>query len=97
MCRYLPDTTITFVNRAFAEFYGRTPDELVGSLLIDLHPPTARADELERLQRFGPGAEVQTYDDWELAGDGARRWYRWTDRAFLDEHGDGRRVPIGRP
>jgi diguanylate cyclase (GGDEF)-like protein/PAS domain S-box-containing protein len=88
VCRYLPDTKLTFVNRAFAEFYGSTPDELVGSLLIDLHPPSARVEELERLQRFGPGAEVQTYDDWELAGGGARRWYRWTDRAFLDEQGD---------
>jgi diguanylate cyclase (GGDEF)-like protein/PAS domain S-box-containing protein len=87
VCRYLPDTTLTFVNRAFAEFYGRTPAELIGSPLIDLYPPAGRAAELERLAAFGPGAELQTYDDWELAGDGTRRWYRWTDRAFVD--GDG--------
>jgi diguanylate cyclase (GGDEF)-like protein/PAS domain S-box-containing protein len=90
VCRYLPDTTLTFVNRAFAEFYGSTPADLIGSPLIDLYPPAARAEELKRLAGFGPGAELQTYDNWELAADGSRRWYRWTDRAFVD--GDGRVV-----
>ena len=87
VCRYLPDTTITFVNRAFAEFYGRRPGELIGSPLIDLHPPSMRDAELERLQSFARGRELQTYDDWELSLDGSRRWYRWTDRAFLDDDG----------
>jgi diguanylate cyclase (GGDEF)-like protein/PAS domain S-box-containing protein len=87
VCRYRPDTTITFVNRAFADFYGRSRDELIGSLLSELHPPTAREMILGRLRRFGPDSELQTYDDWELGADGARRCYRWIDRAFLDEHG----------
>ena len=87
VCRYTADTTITFVNRAFADFYGRPSDELVGSLLIDLRAPVERAAELARLDEFGPGAEVATYDEWELGADGVRHWYRWTDRAFLDANG----------
>ncbi|HWS45691.1 MAG TPA: EAL domain-containing protein [Acidimicrobiia bacterium] len=87
VCRYEPDTTITFANRAFAEFYGHRFDDLIGSKLIELHPLAMRSAELERLAGFGPGAEVQTYDDWELGADGVGRWYRWTDRAFLDERG----------
>jgi diguanylate cyclase (GGDEF)-like protein/PAS domain S-box-containing protein len=87
VCRYLPDTTITFVNRAFAEFYGCRADELIGSQLIELHPPAARPEEMARLSGFGPGAELQTYDDWEMGADGSRRWYRWTDRAFLGADG----------
>ncbi len=87
VCRYLPDSTITFVNRAFADFYGRSRDELVGSPLIDLHPPAAREAILGRLHAFGPGTEVQTYDEWELGADGARRCYHWIDRAFFDGAG----------
>jgi diguanylate cyclase (GGDEF)-like protein/PAS domain S-box-containing protein len=87
VCRYLPDTTITFVNRAFADFYARTPAELIGSHLIDLYPEADRPGELERLARFSRGSEVQTYDDWEIDAQGARRWYRWFDRAFIDERG----------
>ena len=30
---------------------------------------------------------AQTYDDWEIAADGSKHWYRWVDRAFLDENG----------
>ncbi len=87
VCRYLPDTTITFVNRAFADFYGRTRSELIGSSLTDLHPPAAREAMLQRLRTFRTGTELQTYDEWELSTDGARRCYRWIDRAFLDDAG----------
>jgi diguanylate cyclase (GGDEF)-like protein/PAS domain S-box-containing protein len=87
VCRYTADTTITFVNRAFADFYGRRHEELVGSPLIDLRAPAERAAELARLDEFGAGAEVATYDEWEFGADGVPRWYRWTDRAFLDANG----------
>jgi diguanylate cyclase (GGDEF)-like protein/PAS domain S-box-containing protein len=88
VCRYRADTAITFVNRAFADFYGRSRDELVGSLLVDLHPPTVHDEILARIRRFGAGHAVQTHDEWELGADGSRRCYRWIDRAFLDERGE---------
>jgi len=54
VCRYEPDTTITFANRAFAEFYGHRFDDLIGSKLIELHPLAMRSAELERLaNHFG--------------------------------------------
>ncbi len=87
VCRYLPDTTLTFVNRAFADFYGRTPQELMGTPLIEVFPPDERDREMERLRSFGPGSDVQTYDDWEIAANGSKHWYRWVDRAFLDDDG----------
>ena len=88
VCRYLADTTITFVNRAFADFYGRSREELIGSLLVDLHPPAVRHLAFERLRAFRPGHEVQTYDEWELDAGGSRRCYRLIDRAFLDADGN---------
>ena len=88
VCRYMPDTTLTFVNRAFADFYGRTREELIGSQLVDLHPPTAREHILGRLHAFRAGHELETYDEWELGNEGSRRCYRWIDRAFLTIDGD---------
>jgi diguanylate cyclase (GGDEF)-like protein/PAS domain S-box-containing protein len=87
VCRYRPDTTLTFVNRAFAEFYGRTPDACIGTRLLDLYPALERAGEVERLTSFGPDNPVQTQEDWEIDAHGAMHWFQWTDRAFLDDAG----------
>jgi len=92
VCRYRADTTITFVNQAFADFYGRTRAELIGSLLTDLHPLGAHDHILSRVADFTADCDLQTYDEWELGAAGARRCYRWIDRAFLD--GDGAIVEI---
>jgi diguanylate cyclase (GGDEF)-like protein/PAS domain S-box-containing protein len=87
VCRYRADTTITFVNQAFADFYGRTRHDLIGSLLTELRPLQARDDVVRRVHSFSAENDLQTYEDWELGVDGARRCYRWTDRSFLDERG----------
>jgi len=87
VCRYLPDTTLTFVNRAFAEFHGRGPDDLIGARLVDLVAPAERDAHLARLRDFGSGDDVRQREDWSVAADGSLRWYQWTDRAFVDEQG----------
>jgi diguanylate cyclase (GGDEF)-like protein/PAS domain S-box-containing protein len=87
VCRYRPDTTLTFVNRAFAEFFGRTTEECIGTTLLDLYPAVERDREIERLASFGPDKQVQTLEDWEIDARGALHWYQWTDRAFLDDAG----------
>src|SRR5512144_1452033 len=37
ICQFLPDTTLTFVNRAYAQ-YGREPEELIGRRWLDFAP-----------------------------------------------------------
>ncbi len=87
VCRYFPDTTLTFVNDAFAKFYGYSAEHLVGTRLIDIFPEEDRARELFRLSQFGRDHEVETQEDWEPRHDGEIRWYHWTDRAYLDDAG----------
>ncbi len=36
VCRYLPDTTLTFVNEAYCRFFNKTADELIGRSLLPL-------------------------------------------------------------
>ena len=38
ICRFQPDTTLTFVNDAYARHFGRMPDELLGRSFLDLDP-----------------------------------------------------------
>ena len=56
----LPDATLTFTNRAFAEFFGSTSDDLSGAKLVDLRPaygrrrPRPARDSLRRTSRAAP-------------------------------------------
>lgn len=40
VCRYLPDTTLTFVNDAYCRFFGKSREELLGSSYLPLSAPS---------------------------------------------------------
>src|SRR5262245_26974390 len=40
--RYLPDTTLTFVNEAYCRFFGRKRQDLIGSKFLELLPEETR-------------------------------------------------------
>jgi PAS domain S-box-containing protein len=42
ICRYLPDTTLTFVNATYCRYFGKTQEELIGAKFLDLIPEPAR-------------------------------------------------------
>ena len=84
VCRYRPDATLTFANRAFSEFFGCNSDDLAGVKLVDLRPASERPRVLERLESFASGDAVRTHVEREVSLDGSLRWYQWTDRAFAD-------------
>ncbi|HEY9504297.1 MAG TPA: PAS domain-containing protein, partial [Pyrinomonadaceae bacterium] len=41
ICRYLPDTTLTFVNDAYCRFFEMSREQLVGTRFLDLLPEEA--------------------------------------------------------
>ncbi|MGO9872754.1 MAG: EAL domain-containing protein [Acidimicrobiia bacterium] len=87
VCRYRPDATLTFANRAFCEFFGCHSDALAEVKLVDLRPASERPRLLERLESFPGGASVRTHVEREVSLDGSLRWYQWTDRAFVEPDG----------
>jgi diguanylate cyclase (GGDEF)-like protein/PAS domain S-box-containing protein len=88
VCRYLPDATLTFTNRAFAEFFGSGSADLAGAKLVDLRPASERVRTLEWLRAFASGESVRRHVEREVSADGSLRWYEWTDRAFADDAGE---------
>src|SRR5262249_8633423 len=50
--RSRPDTTLTFVNDAYAKFFGKTREELIGKSHLILSPESAHADILARIQTW---------------------------------------------
>ncbi len=94
VCRWTTDTTLTFVNDAYARYFGRTKEELTGRRYLDLLPEAERAAVLDfiatkdlSLTREHPSAQ---YEHRVIDKDGRERIQQWVDRALFD--GDGRIV-----
>jgi diguanylate cyclase (GGDEF)-like protein/PAS domain S-box-containing protein len=84
ICRFLPDTTLTFVNEAYAAFFGCRPEDLIGKRYIDLLPEEARAGALENLAACMPSNPSRRYEHQTVGADGRARWHLWDDTAIFD-------------
>jgi len=86
--RFLPDGTTTFVNRAYARYFGTSEEMILGR---KDGPPILEADrcvveaQLKALSEARP--VVETEHRLKLA-DGRVRWLHWTIRAILDHEGN---------
>jgi PAS domain S-box-containing protein len=87
ICRYLPDTTLTFVNDAYCRYFGRSRDELVGRPFIDLVPESERAAALKHVESVGRRGHGETYDHQVVRPDGSIGWQQWTDHAIRNAEG----------
>jgi PAS domain S-box-containing protein len=73
------------VNDAYCRFWNLRRDELLGTKFIELIPPTARANVLDRLGRLGSGTDSHEHP--VTLSDGTVGWHHWVNHAILDERG----------
>jgi PAS domain S-box-containing protein len=85
ICRFLPDTTLTFVNDAYCRFWNRGRDELIGRKFIELVPPASRPAVLERIGNLLSG--MDSHEHPVTLPDGTIGWHHWINRAVLDKEG----------
>jgi len=85
ICRFLPDTTLTFVNDAYCRFRHATRDELLGTKFIDVIPEPARDDMRERLNNLTSGMDTREHP--VMLTDGTIGWHHWTNHPICDDRG----------
>jgi PAS domain S-box-containing protein len=83
--RFLPDTTLTFVNDAYCRFRGATRDELLGTKFIDVIPEPVRDDLRGRLKHLTSGVDTMEYP--VKLPDGTIGWHHWTNHPICDDRG----------
>ncbi len=88
ICQFLPDTTLTFVNRAYAEFYGRQPEELIGRRWLDFAPKDEQPRFLQELASFTPENPERHEETRSTRADHEVRWYLCHLYALFDDTGD---------
>jgi len=87
LCTFLPDGQITFVNRAYCTYFGKTLEELVGQNFKSLIPEEDRQAVLDSILSLTVDSGLMTHEHKVVAPDGQIRWQRWTNRALCDEYG----------
>lgn len=85
VARFLPDTTLLYVNAAGARLLGCGREELLGQRFISFMLPEERGPLLERLAALSPRAPASRSEHRALAADGRTLWLEWTSRAIFDE------------
>ncbi len=97
ICRWAPDTTLTFVNDAYCRYFGRPRDALIGTRFLEHIPDEAKPGFSQTVQRYldDPGVRRREYETRDTAG--GTRWQEWIDQPIPDESGRVREfLSVGR-
>lgn len=86
ICRYRPDGTITFVNRAYCVYFDKARDELIGTNLFDVLRPEIRASVHEAIDRLSQDTPVVSTEQRLTTSEGEQREL-WTRLAIFDRDG----------
>ncbi len=88
ICRFLPNTTLTFVNEAYCRYYNQERGQLIGTSF--LAPILDEDQELVRAQLDGLSADfpVVTFQQQVRLPGGETRWQEWVSRAIFDQRDD---------
>lgn len=87
ICRFGVDGRLSFVNRAFSEFFGRPEAELAGQGVMALTAAEDQALIQRELISLSPQRTVGTVESRIHLPSGETRWVHWTIRAFLNDTG----------
>ena len=86
--RWLPDTTLTYVNPAYCRFFGKTPEELLGNRFLDIIAEEDKQTVQDIIASYSP--QNPTYVSLTLHRNvkGEEHWLQWHDYAHFDEQGN---------
>jgi len=85
--RFLPDGTMTFVNKGYCAFFGKKSEELIGTNIQFSIPEEDREAVMLSIASLTKKSPIRISENRNIRYDGEIRWIRWTDRALFDEKG----------
>lgn len=85
--RYDADFKLSFVNKAYCKYIGKSQEELIGKNWLNFFPPSKQSLVRKRLFSLTPENPVATYEYQKRDKLGHEKWEEWTYRAFFDENG----------
>jgi PAS domain S-box-containing protein len=87
ICQYLPDTTLTLVNQAYCNFFGKSREELLGKSFMPLVDTDGHPAILQRLVDCMVDPKARLGEVKITEADGRVRWVEWLDFGITDSQG----------
>ncbi len=87
VCTFLADSTLTYVNKAYCDFFKMSEKELTGRKWLDLLPSECREEVMLNYRSLSVKSPITAYEHRVIRPDGIIGWHKWTDRALFDEDG----------
>jgi PAS domain S-box-containing protein len=87
ICRFLPDGTLTFVNKSFAAQTGDTAENLIGTSFFKLMPAEDRSDLALRLAALRPDNSTVSLEQRFFNGADKEKTIHWTHHLLFDDSG----------
>ena len=87
ICRFLPDGTLTYVNKAYCSFFDMHEHELVGKNFLELIPENERDVVKKSFQSLSFQNPKRSHEHRVVLSNGEIRWQQWTDCALFDKKG----------
>ena len=87
ICRFLPDGTHVFVNKAYCRYFGLARESIIGSRFIPDLPREDKEKVSRVLSSLTPEHPVGVVEQRIIMPDGTTRWQRWVDRAIFNVDG----------
>lgn len=88
VCRYLADTTLTFVNEAYCRFIGRTREDLLGVRFLEFIPSEWHEQLLTKIAALRSERHSISTEHEVLLPDGSVGWHHWEDYAIVNDRGE---------
>ena len=88
VCRWLPDTTLSFVNESFCKFYGEELNNLLGKKWLSLFTSMDRDQIAVHFNSLVEHPRVVRYEYLLTGAGGAKRWQEWVDFPITDGRGE---------
>ena len=89
VCRWQPDTTLTFVNQAYCRYFGQEASQLLGTSFLDLIPDGSAREQTRRtVIALVQSPKVLRYEHQVVSHSGQIAWQRWVDQPLWDEQGN---------
>jgi PAS domain S-box-containing protein len=88
ICRFLPDTTLTFVNDAYCKYFDKPARELVGTKFVAFLPESERDVTLRYFESLVKHPRSETREHRVIRPDGSPGWQQWTNCVISSEDSD---------